>query len=414
MKITFLTGHLCKERHALLYELALDLGEYGAEVTVITGFPSRRISKNIRDYYLEYPVERVSKNVTVRRVGSRKGEGDGLLVRMFKYLFLTNTIYHEAKKLKTDIYYIYSSPPFLGYIGCKLAKIAPTVYNAQDLFPETLVHMKHLSMKNLIIRWLRQKEISVYKKNTRIVTISNDMKKTIIATGCEADKVDVIWNWADISSLHHVVREKNQIMDELGIDKFKFIVSYAGDIGLFQGWDIILEAAKVLARDYVDISFAIIGSGSFKSRLETRIVEEKIENVQVFPLQPASRLSEIYSVGDIEIIPVEEGITKIALPSKFGVIIASGSPVLAITDLDSDMAKIIDEFQIGISVEYGDVKKLVEAILYCRSDRDKLEKWGRNARMLAESNYSRKKQTKKYYDLLHSLVYSNDLDNSCD
>ena len=49
MKITFVTGHLCKERHALLHELALDLGEYGAEVTVITGFPSRRISKDIQE-----------------------------------------------------------------------------------------------------------------------------------------------------------------------------------------------------------------------------------------------------------------------------------------------------------------------------------------------------------------------------
>ena len=45
LRITFITGHLCKERHALLNELALDLGEYGAKVTVITGFPSRRISK---------------------------------------------------------------------------------------------------------------------------------------------------------------------------------------------------------------------------------------------------------------------------------------------------------------------------------------------------------------------------------
>ena len=33
MKVTFITGHLCKERHALLHELALDLGENGAEVT---------------------------------------------------------------------------------------------------------------------------------------------------------------------------------------------------------------------------------------------------------------------------------------------------------------------------------------------------------------------------------------------
>ena len=98
MKITFITGHLCKERHALLNELALDLGEYGAEVTVITGFPSRRIAEEVKDYYLAHPVEQISPNVIVRRVGSRKGEGSGLFDRMIKYAKLTWTIYKEAKK----------------------------------------------------------------------------------------------------------------------------------------------------------------------------------------------------------------------------------------------------------------------------------------------------------------------------
>ena len=60
MRITFITGHLCKERHALLNELALDLGECGAEVTVLTGYPSRRISDEVRQYYLGHPTEQIS------------------------------------------------------------------------------------------------------------------------------------------------------------------------------------------------------------------------------------------------------------------------------------------------------------------------------------------------------------------
>ena len=66
MNITFITGHLCKERHALLNELALDLGENGAKVNVITGFPSRHISEEVKQYYLEHPVEQISENVDHR------------------------------------------------------------------------------------------------------------------------------------------------------------------------------------------------------------------------------------------------------------------------------------------------------------------------------------------------------------
>ena len=214
MKVTFITGHLCKERHALLNELALDLGENGADVTVITGFPSRRISEEVKQYYLEHPVEQISDKVIVRRVGSRGGEGNGLFDRMIKYAKLTWTIYKEAKKTPTDVYYIYSSPFFLGWMGAKLVKIAPTVYNAQDLFPDTLIKIKGYGEGNPMIKFFRMMERWVYRKNSRIITISEEMKRTIMSQKCPAEKIDVIYNWADTETLHHVARENNKLMDE--------------------------------------------------------------------------------------------------------------------------------------------------------------------------------------------------------
>lgn len=404
MKITFITGHLCKERHALLNELALDLGENGAEVTVLTGYPSRRISSEVRQYYLDHPVEHISENVTVRRIGSKKGEGNGLFERMIKYLFLTRKLYKEAKRLPTDAYYIYSSPPFLGYMGKGLSKKAPTLYNAQDLFPDTLAHMKHISEKNPLIAYLRHKEKQVYKNNSVIVTISDDMKKTISSCDCNEDKIKVVYNWADTINLHHVSKDDNLLMDELGINKDKFIISYAGDIGLFQGWDVILDAAKILKEKNPDIMFALIGSGSYKEKLEERIANENIDNVKVYPLQPASRLPEIYSVGDVELVPIEKGITKMALPSKTGVIMSCGSPLLALVDTGSEIEHIIHEHNIGVAIEHGSAEKLVEAIEHCYENKDNLDIWGNNARKFAEINYSRKIQTKKYYDILKDIA----------
>ena len=403
MKITFITGHLCKERHALLNELALDLGENGAEVTVLTGFPSRRISNEIREYYLQNPIEHISENVVVKRIGTQKGEGTGLFVRMINYLILTRKLYKEAKNTETDVYYIYSSPPFLGWIGGKLAKFAPTLYNAQDLFPDTLIHMKNLSEKLLLIKYFRYKEKKAYQDNTRIVTISNQMKNTIAELGCPTEKIDVIYNWADTLNLHHVSKSDNLLMDELGVDKTKFTVSYAGDIGLFQGWDVVLDAAKVLEKKNPKVQFVIIGSGSYKKQMEERIKNEKISNVKVYPLQSASRLSEIYSIGDIEMVPIEKGITKMALPSKIGVIMATGSPLLALVDNGSDIEKIIKDNKAGVALEPGSVEKLVEAIEYCVKNKVNLNDWGNNARRFAELNYSRKIQTQKYYDIINRL-----------
>ena len=404
MKITFITGHLCKERHALLNELALDLGENGAEVTILTGFPSRRISNEVREYYLNHPVEQISKNVVVKRIGSKKGEGKGLFVRMIKYLFLTRKLYKQAKKTPTDVYYIYSSPPFLGWIGAKLSKIAPTVYNAQDLFPDSLIKIKNFSEKNLLIKYLRKREEQVYKKNTKIITISNEMKQTIVNAGCDESKVSVIYNWADVDKLYHVERKDNLLMDELKIDKSKFIVSYAGDIGLFQGWDFIIETAKKLQTLNSDIHFDIIGNGSYKETFEKRIKDENITNISLYPIQPASRLPEIYSIGDLELVSIESGVSKIALPSKTFVIMATGSPILSIVDQTSDVASIIKEENAGYTIGHGDVDALVDLIQNAYKNRDNLAQMGKNARKYAENNFARKLQTKKYYDELKSVI----------
>lgn len=404
MKVTFITGHLCKERHALLYELAIDLGECGAQVTVITGFPSRRISNETREYYLNHPFEQISDNVVVKRVGSKKGEGESLFARMIKYYFLTRRLLKEALKTETDIYYLYSSPFFLGYIGKKLKKIAPTLYNAQDLFPDTLIHAKHLSENNLAIKYFRKKERKVYQTNNHIVTISNEMKETILKQGIPSERISVIYNWADVEFLHHVDRSENRLFDDFKINRSHFIVSYAGDLGLFQGWDTILNTAKLLERLPFNIDFVLIGNGSYRNSILEIIEKENLSNVYIFPLQSYSRVSEVYSFGDVELLPIESGLTKMAFPSKSGAIMAAGSPVISIVDKGSDIESIVQNNKIGLSVSPGNPDELAKAILYCYENKNLLNVWGENSRKYALKHFNRKIQTKRYFECLESVV----------
>ena len=92
-------------------------------------------------------------------------------------------------------------------------------------------------------------------------------------------------------------------------------------------------------------------------------------------MQPASRLSEIYSVGDMELVPIEKGITKMALPSKVGVIMSCGSPVMALVDEGSEIEKIIKGYDLGVALEHGSAEKLAEAIMYCYEHRSMLDQW---------------------------------------
>lgn len=404
MKVTILVGNFDEKRHSLLYELSLDLAKKSNTVTILTGFPSRGITEDRRKYYIEHPVEEISNNIIVKRVGSTKGEGSGLFIRMVKYLFLTNAIYKEAKKTESDIYFIYSTPPFLGWIGTKLVKYAPTLYNAQDLFPDTLAQIKHLSEKNPLMKFLRYKEKQVYQYNSKIVTISEDMKNTLIHNGCPENKIDVVYNWVDTQNVHHVDKSDNALMDELSIDKSNFIVSYAGTIGLFQGIDTVINAAKIIQEKNENIRFVLIGDGSYKEKLLSRIENEKISNIDIFPFQPISRVSEIYSIGDLELVTIGKGVTKTSLPSKTWQIMSAGSPVLAIVDHPSCLEKIIIENDTGYCCEPDNPEELAKKIMQAYREQSLLDKKGKNARNFAERNVERKEQTEKYYSIISYIV----------
>ncbi|MCK9478952.1 MAG: glycosyltransferase family 4 protein [Firmicutes bacterium] len=407
MNITFLVGHLAKERHSLLYELALDLGYNNNKVTIISGYPSRRITEEVKQYYLRQPIEQISDNVKVIRVGSKRGEGKGLFIRMIKYVLLTFCIYKEARRHEADAIYIYSTPPFLGLLGKRLRKIAPTLYNAQDLFPDTLVKMKRLGENNILVKFLRHLEKSVYKHNDVIVTISQDMRKTIIEKGCKNDKIKVIQNWVDVNKIKKIARHDNELFTKFRLDKECFYVSYAGDIGLFQNWEVILDAFQELDKEYDDIKLVIIGNGSYKDSMEESLKKRRLRNTFIFPLQPIELISNAYSLGDLELVSLEKNMTKIALPSKIGQILAAGGPLVAMFDSDSYISNQIAKNGLGAVVDNFQGESLVEIIKYYYHNRHELESISINSRKYAEQRLERKTQTSKYNELLKDI--SNEL-----
>ncbi len=407
MKITFLIGHMVKERDLILYELAEDLGKHGAQVTIISGYPSRRISDEVREYYLNHPIEKINENVLSIRVGSKKGEGNGLFIRMLKYVSLSKAIIKKALSIETDVYYIYSTPPFLGYHINKLRKKAPVLYNAQDLFPDSLINALHISEKNPLIYILRKFEKNIYNKSDSIVTISKDMKKHILKYGGEDSKVHVINNWADTDKIQPIKKENNSLYKEFKINKDKFTIVYAGDIGIHQRLDLFLKVAKKLSNITNNIQFVFFGNGVYVNKMKETIAMENLNNFYVFPLQPVDKISEVYSLGDIDIVSLEKGMTELALPSKIWSIMSVGRPMLALLDSNSDIAHTIDG-KLGYVIDEMSVDEICETIIKCANNKDTLVEMGLSARNIVTVENNRMKQTKKYYKELESIMEKNE------
>ena len=120
----------------------------------------------------------------------------------------------------------------------------------------------------------------------------------------------------------------------------------------------------------------------------------------MFPLQPANRVSEVYSLGNISLIPCRPGTGTAGMPSKTGTIMAAGQAIIGSFDTGGDLDKLLRDAKCGFCVEPGNCIKLSEAIVYLYNHPAETERLGINARKYAENNMDKSKSVAQYIKLI--------------
>jgi glycosyltransferase involved in cell wall biosynthesis len=118
-------------------------------------------------------------------------------------------------------------------------------------------------------------------------------------------------------------------------------------------------------------------------------------------------VAELIALADVGIIPYDNNpLWKNSLPAKFFEYASCGVPVIASVQKQSILAEIIDRERIGVHVEPGDVKKLVDAINLLSSDKYFLEEASKRARELIEREFDRVKISQNFLNLIEKLSSS--------
>lgn len=403
-----LAGYFSPEQSAdthLNQDMAQDFARYGAEVTVVVPFPSRGVDLQTQAEYTKKRTEQICEHLCVMRVGNPDRFRQNLVVRGLMLLRKSWQLYRTAKKLDADAYFILSSPPFLGYVGALLAKRAPVIYKLQDIFPDSLLHAKGWSETRWSVRLLRRMERFVYQNVTQIHVISEDMKATLLSRGVPEEKLHVVWNWIDENACVPVEREDNHLFQQFRLPPDRFYIGYAGNIGLLQNVETIIRAARRLETQTPDIQFIVIGDGAWRPKMEEMLKERPLSNLKIFPMQPVQAVSQVYSLGDVELVSLKPGVTKMAMPSKTWSIMSAARPVVCEIDLDSGLREIIHEAKCGMCVASGDDEALANVLLqlYEMPEKERVA-MGRRGRQFIEKHLTRAASTRKHYVLIQDLL----------
>lgn len=134
---------------------------------------------------------------------------------------------------------------------------------------------------------------------------------------------------------------------------------YAGNMGVAQGMDILLDLAeKLQARS--DVGFLFVGRGSDSHRLRSVAAQRQLDNIVFFDEIHPDEIPDLYAQCSVGIVALDPRHKSHNIPGKFLTYMQSGLPVLANVNAGNDLAKLIRNEQVGQVSESNQVNELLQ------------------------------------------------------
>jgi colanic acid biosynthesis glycosyl transferase WcaI len=314
---------------------------------------------------------------------------------------------------RPDVVLAMSPPLPIGVAGLAVARLrrVPFVFNIQDVFPDVAVELGLLTNPRVIriAAWL---ERFTYRHADAVTVLSDDLRVNVetklaargrrwpLLAGRRPAVVEVIPNFVDARRITPS-NPDNAYRAEFGLTG-KIVVLYAGNVGLSQSLDLVVEAARRFA-GRTDVVFVINGGGAARPALEASVTAAGLNNVRFIDFQPQDRLPEVLAAGDIHVVPLRRGLAKASVPSKLYSILAAGRPVLASVDPGTEVAVTLQRADAGVSVAPEDPDAFCAALAALVDAPSERARLGANGRSFVQHWATAAAVASAYADLFRRL-----------
>jgi glycosyltransferase involved in cell wall biosynthesis len=327
-----------------------------------------------------------------------------LIEKGISTLLIEKQFLYGIKKYFNNIVFdliIYSTPPvtfekIVQYV--KERDNARSYLILKDIFPQNAVDLGLLKKGGLIYRHFRKKEINLYKLSDFIGCMSQANVDYIIRNNpfLEQFNIEVCPN--SIEPIDNVViekKEKNKIRENYCIPKDTIVLIYGGNLGKPQCIDFLIKILKS-NKNREDIYFLIIGSGTEYLKLKNHIDKNGYMNAKLYPYLPKEEYDELVPACDVGLILLDPRFTIPNFPSRLLTYMEFSMPVIAATDVNTDLGKIIMEGEFGYWCECGDINGFNKILGKLCTNSQLLLWMGKKARDYFDRNYI----ISKAYDII--------------
>lgn len=378
----------------LLTELAEDLvSSHGFEVTVVTGYPLAHSGTPL-------PARETRHGVSIIRAGGTTFPQRRFVARATNYLtYFVSALWAALTLPRQDLTVALTDPPIIGLAALAARPRRGMVFYCQDIFPEVagLLEDFHSPVVNVVLDRLNRLLVA---RAARIVALGDTMAARLVeGKGADPSRIAVIHNWADTSAL--VPSDKDNPFSRAHGLVGRFVVLHAGNIGLSQNLDVVIDAAEHL-RQRPDILVLFIGDGGRRAALEKAVAARRLDNVRFLPFQPRDQLRWTYGSADLCLVSLKPGLAGYIVPSKLYPILAAGRSYVAAVDESSEVAAITRRHDCGLLAVPGNASDLAAQILALADDPNRRRAMGARAREAA-ALFARDRQVAAHAKLLRDL-----------
>lgn len=343
-------------------EVVSSLSQKGVQVEVLTGKPNYPRGKLYSGYRAWGIQQEIHQDIIVNRIPLLpRGSGGWRLALNYLSFVLSGLIFApwSLRGKRFDVIFIYAPSPilqaipalFLGWLkGC------PVVLWVQDLWPESLEATGHVR-NPIVLKFVEWIVRSIYRHSDLLLVQSRAFEKSV-RTLDSATPIQYYPNSVDDS---FVVAPKDDSLSITGLGE-GFSVMFAGNIGIAQAVEVIVEAARLL-KEQSDIHFVVLGEGSRWEWMRQEVQRYGLSNLHLpgrFPVETMPGFMQKASA--LLVTLADQKIFRATVPSKVQAYLAAGRPILAC--LNGEGADLVASAGAGLVVPAEDGRALAEAIMH--------------------------------------------------
>ncbi len=364
----------------------------GNKVTVLCEMPNYPEGRYFQGYKANWiRKEKPSPKLTIIRSAAVANDRKSIIKKLIHYLTFMISAIFNVNKIKTFDWVIISSPPlFTGMIGVYLKKFKSVKFwlDTRDIWPESAIALNQIKKSWMYFLGKKMESIIYHSASGFIFSVPGFIKYFN----------NEFPQYIHKPMLNLINGISNDFIDKANSTIIKpdkrFTVLYSGNIGLAQGLDTVIEAAKLLEKYPID--FRLIGNGVCKNKLEQLVIIKKQKNVFFHDSMSRFELIKWIKKSSVCLVPLTNNpLFQTALPSKMFEYMACERPV--IVGIKGEVQEIINVSKSGVLVEPENPILLSQAILNYFENIDICKSHGMNG-----MTYITKKLRKE--DLISALM----------